>query len=123
MESLRLPRFKRSTAIAALRLTERDREILGHVHRHRFLRSSHIVTLADGSEQQLLRRLQLLFHHGYLDRPRSQLAYYHQGGSKNIVYGLGNKGAKLLAGFAEPRPRFDWTDRNQSVKQLYLEHS
>jgi len=67
--------------------------------------------------------LQLLFHHGYLDRPRSQLAYFHQGGSKTIVYGLGNKGARLLAGNETSRPGLDWTERNQSTKQLHLQHT
>jgi hypothetical protein len=27
----------------------------------------------------VLRRLQLLFHHGYLDRPRAQIDYYRAG--------------------------------------------
>jgi len=61
---LRLPRFKRSPAIASLRLTERDEEILKHVRHHRFLRSDHVAALALGSRQQVLRRLQRLFHHG-----------------------------------------------------------
>ena len=124
MESIRLPRFSRAPgSIGAMQLTARDAKVVRLVSQHRFLRSNQIITLAGGSSQQLSRRLQLLFHHGYLDRPRSQLAYFHQGGSKSIVYGLGNKGAKLLAGAAESRPRFDWTDRNQSVKQLHLQHT
>ena len=124
MELLRLPRFRRApNSIWAMQLTPRDAEIVRLVARHRFLRSNQIVALAGGSPQQLLRRLQLLFHHGYLDRPRSQLAYFHAGGSYSIVYGLGNKGAELLAEFAEQRPRFDWTDRNHSVKHLHLQHT
>src|SRR5258706_10664238 len=117
MESIRLPRFHRAPdSIWAMEVTPRDSEIIRLVFQHRFLRSNQIIALAGGSSQQLLRRLQLLFHHGYLDRPRSQLTYFHKGGSKSIVYGLGNKGAKLLAGVAGPRPRFDWTDRNQSER-------
>src|SRR6266404_5000054 len=100
MESVRLPRFKRSPAVVSLRLTERDRDILALVRRHRFLVSDDIKALVSGSQQQILRRLQRLFHHGYLDRPRSQLNYFHQGGSNSIVYGLDRKGAKVLA--AEP---------------------
>ena len=96
MESSRLSRFKRSAAVVPIRLTERDREIIRLVHRHRFLRSTQIMALIGGSSQQLLRRLKLLYHHGFLDRPRAQLDYYHQGGSRHIVYGLGNKGRALL---------------------------
>ena len=71
MESIRLPRFKRALEIAAMQLTERDRKIIQQVGRHRFLRSRHIIALIGGSPQQLLRRLKLLFHHGYLERPRA----------------------------------------------------
>jgi hypothetical protein len=122
--AVRLPRFKRAPElISPMEVTQRDITIIRQVSEHRFLHSNQIMTLVGGSKQQVLRRLHRLFHHGYLERPRSQLAYFHLGGSQAIVYGLGNKGAKLLTGFAESRPRFDWNDRNQSVKQLYLQHT
>jgi DNA-binding Lrp family transcriptional regulator len=79
MESSRLPRFKRASAVAPIELTERDRDIIRLVHRHRFLRSTQIVALVGDSSQQLLRRLRLLYHHGYLERPRAQIDYYHRG--------------------------------------------
>lgn len=124
MALVRLPRFKRSLAVIPIRLTERDHEILRLVRRHRFLLSDHITALAPGSRQQILRRLQRLFHHGYLDRPRSQLEYFHQGGSQAIVYGLDRKGAKLLASdSAQGCPRYDSKHPTQSVKQVYLQHS
>src|ERR1035438_3364354 len=85
MESSRLPRFKRASAVPAIKLTERDREIIRLVERFRFVRSSHICSLIPGSPQQLLRRLQLLYHHGFLERPRAQLDYYHRGGSRQMV--------------------------------------
>ncbi len=62
MESVRLPRFKRPSAGAPMQLTERDQQILNHVHRHLFLRSDHLTSLLPGSRQQTLRRLQLLYH-------------------------------------------------------------
>ncbi|TAK95379.1 MAG: DeoR family transcriptional regulator, partial [Verrucomicrobia bacterium] len=75
MQSIRLPRFKRSPDIASMRLTERDREILRHIYRHRFLRTDHLTKLLSGSPQQIRRRLQKLYHHGYLERPRCQIDY------------------------------------------------
>src|ERR1700679_1987430 len=96
MESTRLSRFKRASAITPFQLEERDHEIIRLVHRHRFLRSSQIMSLIGDSPQQLLRRLKLLYHHGYLERPRAQIQYYERGGSKSIAYGLGNKGGELL---------------------------
>lgn len=122
MRSLRLPRFKRSPEIPALKLTDRDREILKHVHRHRFLRSDHIVALATGSRQQVLRRLQRLYHHGYLDRPRCQIDYF-QSGSHHMAYGLGNKGAAWLKReLALPFHQLNWKQKNH-VGRLFLEHA
>lgn len=85
MESSRLSRFKRAATVAPMQLTERDREIIRLVQRYRFLRSPQIVALIASDSQQLLRRLQLLYHHGYLERPRAQIDYYHQGGSRHMI--------------------------------------
>jgi hypothetical protein len=68
----RLPRFQRKrSAIPAFEITDRDEEILKIVARHRFVTSAQITALIDAiypdaSEQQILRRLQLLFHSGHL---------------------------------------------------------
>ena len=124
MESDRLPRFRRDPKIAAMQITERDRQIIQLVQRHRFLRSSHITALVGDGSQQLLRRLQLLYHHGYLERPRAQINYYHQGGSRRMVYGIGNKGAALLK--AELGPAFhqrNWGEKNRGIGRLFLEHA
>jgi hypothetical protein len=123
MES-RLPRFKRVIPVVPIDLTARDRDIIRLVHRHRFLRSHQIVALLDGSQQQLLRRLKLLYHQGYLERPRAQLDYYHQGGSRHIVYGLGNKGGKLMKEEFGIAVRPDsWGEKNRAVGRMFLEHA
>src|ERR1035441_1541751 len=106
-----------------MQLTERDREIIRLVHRHRFLRSFHLVSLTDASPQQLLRRLQLLFHHGYVECPRAQIDYYPQGGSRHIVYGLGNKGGTLLTREGVSFQQLRWGEKNRSVGRIYLEHA
>jgi len=73
----RLPRFTRAPIVAPMQLGARDCQIIRLVHRHRFLRSDQIVTLVGGSQQQILRRLQLLFHHGYPDAAgQSQRVYF-----------------------------------------------
>ena len=98
--------------------------IIRLVHRHRFLRSPQLVALIGGSPQQLLRRLQLLYHHGYLERPRAQIDYYHQHGSRPIVYGLGDKGSALLkqelgVDICEP----SWGEKNRAIGRMFLEHA
>jgi DNA-binding Lrp family transcriptional regulator len=124
MDYPRLPRFKRAPAVAPIQLTERDHDIIRLVHRHHFLRSRQIVALIGGSSQQLLRRLQLLYHHGYLERPRAQIDYYHQGGTRHIVYGLGNKGGALLRQeLGIPGRKIPWGEKNRAVRGMFLEHA
>ena len=123
MNSGRLPRFQRDNKIPSVTLTERDKEIIYRAFEHRFLRSTHLLALTRGSPQQILRRLQLLFHHGYLDRPRAQIDYYRRG-SQAMVYGLGNKGMVLLERkHGIPRRKLDWTARNRSISRFFMEHT
>ncbi|MBL9184073.1 MAG: replication-relaxation family protein [Verrucomicrobiaceae bacterium] len=121
----RLPRFTRDPdAAGSFQFTQRDLEILRHVAEHRFIRSEWLIKLAGGSRQQLLRRLNLLYHHGYLERPRCQLDYYHEGGSKSLVYGLASRGAgRLRRDLDMPFERMDWTTRNKGIGRLFLEHT
>lgn len=123
MLSSRLPRYKRITPNRPIRVTDRDREIIRLVHRHRFLRSSHFTSLLKGSKQQLLRRLQLLFHHGFLTRPRAQLEYFGRGGSHEIVYGLGNKGATMLQNEGVPFQHLRCNEKNDGIGKIFLEHA
>jgi hypothetical protein len=124
MQPPRLTRFKRANKIAVIQITARDNQIIRLVHQHRFLRSSHILSLLGGSHQSLLRRLQLLYHHGFLERPRSQLDYYHQGGSRHIIYGLGNRGAALLRDkLGSSMPSLRWGEKNRSLGRIFLEHA
>ncbi|MEO7300525.1 MAG: replication-relaxation family protein [Verrucomicrobiota bacterium] len=105
-----------------MQLTERDREIIRQIYRHRVLKSSHLISLLPGSAQQLLRRLKLLYHHGYLERPRSQLDFYYKGGLREIVYALGNKGASLLEqelGIGQ----LAWDAKNCSIGRIFIEHA
>jgi DNA-binding Lrp family transcriptional regulator len=104
-----------------MQLTKRDCEIIRLVHRHRFLRSHQIVALISGSPQQVLRRLKLLYHHGYLERPRAQLEYYERDGARPMVYGLSNKGGKLLE--RELGITASWNEKDQGIGRMFLEHA
>lgn len=121
----RLPRFTRDPdAAGSFQFTKRDLEILRHAAEHRFIKSEWLIKLVGGSKQQVLRRLHLLYHHGYLDRPRAQLDYYHEGGSRSMVYGLASRGAgRLRRDLNMPFERMDWTTRSKRVGRLFLEHT
>ena len=124
MSHLRKPRFQRAPEIVPIQLTERDRMIVRCVFQHRFLRSWQIAALVGGSKQAVLRRLQLLYHHGYLERPRAQIEYFQPGGSRAFAYGLADRGAELLRLTENPSPRaLEWSVKNRAVKSLFLEHA
>lgn len=100
-----------------MQLTERDREIIRQVSRHRFLRSWQIAALVGDSRQGVLRRLQLLYHHGYLERPRAQIEYYQPGGSRAMVYGIAHRSLEFA-----PQSLFRLPE-STTVKRLFLEHA
>jgi hypothetical protein len=116
---VKLPRLKRAPEAPAMQLTERDLEIIRQVARHRFLDSRQISLLVGGSTQQTLRRLQGLYHHGYLDRPHAQVRLFAEDGSRPMVYALASAGAHVIAVSGHRRPRND----NRNVKQLYMQHT
>ena len=93
----RNPRFYRSDDPPPLRLTARDIDILRLVAKHRLVRSTIVLSAISGSRQNILRRLQRLYHCQYLDRPRAQIDYYSRG-SEPMVYGLGRKGFDAVLG-------------------------
>lgn len=121
-EQERMSRFKREK-IRLFSLQERDIAMIKEVYKYRFLTSEHIAALVGGSKQVVLRRLQLLYHGAYLDRPREQIKPYTSG-SNAMVYGLGNKGIDLLVkDFNVKKSKVDWTSKNREVKTVFLEHT
>lgn len=119
----RKPRYRR-VAAAPIAPTARDVEIIRIVHRFRFVRSTHLMSLTGAPYKPLMRRLQLLYHNQYLDRPRAQIEKYTVGGSKPMVYALGNRGADLLAQQdGERRAKVDWTAKNRESGRLFIEHT
>jgi len=101
-------------------LQERDHEIIRLVGNYRFITSEEIQALISGSDQTILRRLQKLYHAGYLDRPRSQRLR----GNTKMIYALGNKGAHLVATLLGIEPsKGDWAEKNRQVGVRHLEHT
>jgi hypothetical protein len=126
----RLPRFVRQPrALPEFQITERDEEILKIAARHRYVTSAHVVALIEAifpgsSEQQVLRRLQFLFHSGHLSRPKAQVDTYKAGGgSRPLVYAIGNRGIDLLAAkFNFRRASVDWQQKARTAVRGEIEH-
>jgi len=117
----RTKRFQRNSNVS-LNLTDRDKEIIRWVYRHRFLSSAHINSILGGSHQGILRRLSMLYHTGYLDRPQRQK--FVLGKNHCLVYGLGNRGAGLIASqYGIPVEAVDWSRKNRETKEIFLEHT
>ena len=87
--------------------------------------SEQIQFLIEGSNQVILRRLQKLYHHGYLDRPISQIVFSNPLlGPKKMVYGLGDKGADLLSEtYGIDRGNIAWREKNREVSERYIQHT
>jgi len=124
MKSKRAPKFHRKPALVGqLRLQPRDIQIIRLVYDFRFLNSDQINALVSGSEQGILRRLQKLFHYGFLDRPPRQLIN-PLAGTQKMVYALGDRGADLLAEKSPiDRGKIKWTEKNREVKDRHIEHT
>lgn len=101
-------------------LQDRDIAICTWVNKYRILSSEQIVAIVNGTKQVILRRLNLLFHTGYLERVR--LENSHQ--NTAMFYGLGNKGAlKLSECFGYNFPKTDVGRKNRELKDKYVQHA
>ena len=120
----RQPHFQRTRA-PEIDLTADEITIVRHVAAHRFLRATHIARLLNHrSAKKLSDSLTLLFRHGYLDRPSVQLERYTTTKRQPYVYGLGNRGAALLAGIDDiPAAKVNWTDKNREAGRPFLKHT
>jgi DNA-binding Lrp family transcriptional regulator len=118
----RRPRFRRASEPPAFRLTDDDIEIVRLLARHRFLRSTHIAALIGRSLDAVNGRLNGLFHHGYIDRPRAQLDYYPTAGSAPIAYALADRGARLLKRDGTTFANLEWSRKNREAGRPFIEH-
>jgi hypothetical protein len=123
-------RFQRSQtsddSTANIRLTEDDINILLHVYRHRLLDSECIYSLLPGrSQQQISRRLNLLFRHHYLGRPPRQVELFPAGdGSHHLVYGIDREGARVLKErFGLKVSTYHWLQKNRELTRTNIAHT
>ena len=112
-------------------LTARDLQILEVVHRYRYLEARHVRALVGGSDQQITRRLQGLFHNKYLGRyaRRERMRLELDPGAPLIAYGLELNGARALerhrgaaapAGLELKSPQ--WKKEYTRRTEWFLEH-
>lgn len=129
-----LPQFRAQYKNRLLRLQERDLKIIKKVYEYRFLDSDQLralfsdqvkepVVRGEKTDEAITRRLQKLFHHGYLDRPKSQIKLRIRYGNLPLIYALGDKGARELAReYGLDIGKINWQVKNSQVKDPYIMH-
>lgn len=113
-----------------MQLTERDVKVVVAVYHSRFLNAHQIEAQFFSSrtgkvrsrKQACQRRLQLLYHHGFLDRLPMPVVLGQ--GRSPYVYALDEVGANLVATqLGIDRPMVAWKPADNQVKPLFLDHT
>jgi hypothetical protein len=117
----RLPKTRRAKNPPRFIITERDISLVRAVLEYRFVFTKHILWLQPPktSSRNIQNRLQLLYHHGYLERVRLE----ESRGAENIVYSLTEKGAVLLAeADSVAREEIAWGRYMNKVSPTHIRH-
>jgi hypothetical protein len=117
--SKRARRDARKETPNAIRLTQRDIEIVRAVYDYRLLTTQHLKTLFFPSRHQAYARLSALYHHGFLNRVF--LGVYADKMNTPILYVLDKRGAELLQ--AEQGIDVVWSKELKSLTTQFLEHT
>lgn len=115
-------RFVRPSVLPAFTLNERNLSLLAYVSQHRLISSDDLAKLDGGSEQKAKRELRRLWAHGYVLRPAAQLMTVAITGPQPIVYGLSNKGARLLREHGHRISDIDWSENTQRAGIRFIDH-
>ncbi|MBS4082894.1 MAG: replication-relaxation family protein [Rhizobiales bacterium] len=115
-------RFVRPSKASKFSLTERNLALLAYVSQHRLIASDDLAKLDGGSEQNAKRELRRLWENGYVLRPAAQLMTAAITGPQPIVYGLSNKGARLLRDNGHLIPDVDWSENTQRAGTRFIDH-
>ena len=118
----KVPRNKRVPDAPAMRLTDRDTEIIKAVHDFRVMRSDQIEALFFGSQSTASYRLLRLYQHEYLDR--HFLPTFGGLASSPALYTIGKYGVGVLRKVSGMEPKeIRRRPSKQQLSPLFLEHT
>lgn len=112
----------RPSTLPAFTINERSLALLAYVAQHRLIASDDLALLDGGSEQKAKREMRRLWAHGHLVRPMAQLLMAGITGPQPIVYGLSNKGARLLREHGNRIADIDWSENTQRAGVRFIDH-
>lgn len=123
----RASRLHRRSNLKNLMITDRRLNELLILYQHRLADSQVFQAVLQGSNQQILKELRLLYDHGYIDRPFEQFVFfkkYNNGeGGQEIIYALSSKGAKVLREeFSITMPKTDYSRKNEELGNSAIFH-
>lgn len=116
-------RFVRPETLPRFAISERNLSLLAYVALYRLISSDDLALLDGGSAQNAKRELRRLWAHGYVLRPPAQLKTVALTGPQPMVYGLSNKGARLLHQYGHHvRTDVDWSENAQRAGVSFVDH-
>lgn len=116
--------FVRPEEVSEFYLSQRNLSLLAHIARYRLISSDDLARLDGGSVQNAKRELRNLWEHGYVVRPAAQLRTVAITGPQPMVYGLSNRGARLLREHGHLIDlNVDWSENVRRAGIAYIDHS
>ncbi len=101
-------------------LTQRQQEAVARLIAARRARASRAGESGEPptrTRREIQRRLQALYHHGYVERHKLS-------DHDPIVYALGNRGAdEITLHYGIDRKKIDWTSKNRETHERYIHHT
>lgn len=116
-------RFVRPDELPEFTVNRRNLALLAYVARHRLISSDDLALLDGGSAQKVKRALRRLWAHGYLLRPPAQLRTVAVTGPQPLIYGLSNRGARLLKSHGHHLRDIDWSENTQRAGIGFIDHA
>jgi hypothetical protein len=117
-------RFERPATLPQFSITPRNLALLAYIAKHRLIASDDLALLDGGSAQNAKRELKRLWACGFALRPTMQLRTVPLTGPQPMVYGLSNKGARLLREHGHHiSANVDWSENCHRAGIAFIDHS
>jgi len=117
-------RFVRPKILPEFAMTPRVLKLLAHIAKHRLISSNDLAMLDGGSPQNVKRELRTIWAHRYILRPVAQLKTVPITGPQPLVYGLSNRGARLLRDHGHLiNTDIDWSENCHRAGVAFIDHA
>jgi hypothetical protein len=117
-------RFVHPDRVPEFKLTPRVLSLLAYTAKHRLISSDDLARLDGGSGQNVKRELRTLWANRFLLRPAVQLNTVAITGPQPLVYGISNRGARLLRDHGHLIDTdIDWSENCRRAGVAFINHS